>query len=226
MPAFNYKNDYERYKKYYLSIEPVLNKPANRAYTAIILSFLTVSLFGWYAIRPTMQTIFTLKRQIRDRTDVDKKMEDKISALIEAQAAFDAMQGNLPLLAQALPAGSDPVRAFSQLAGLAKDTNVTLSGLTISQVPLENEPAPSTNKLPVPAKTADFTLTVSASGSYADVKNFITGVIDLRRIMQITGMTFSAKKETISAATASATPAPTGVSVQVELKLKVFYLTK
>ena len=78
MAPFDYKKEYDRYKRYYLSMEPVLTKPVNQAYTAIIFSFLAVSLFGWYAIRPTVQTIVTLKREIADKTVLNKQMEDKI----------------------------------------------------------------------------------------------------------------------------------------------------
>jgi len=222
MPALNYKNEYERYKKYYLSLEPKMAKPANRAYTAIILSFLTVSLFGWYALRPTMQTIFTLKREITDRTDINAKMEDKISALIEAQAAFDNISGSLPLLSQALPGDTQPVRAVAQLQGLAHDTNVTITGISVQPVSLTNTPG----KSPQPAaNSSNFPLSITVAGKYTDVKNFIFGIQNLRRIMSLDSIAFSLKKESASVASGSAIPVSTGTSVQVELKLKVFYLS-
>src|SRR5437762_11759734 len=101
--AFNYKTEYEKYRRYYQSLTPNLDKPENRAYTAIIFSFLVVSLFGWYAIRPTMQTIFTLKREIADNTEINIQMENKISALIEAQAGYQEVEPKIPIVNQALP---------------------------------------------------------------------------------------------------------------------------
>ena len=224
MAAFNYKQEYERYKKYYLSLEPVLNGKNNRAYTTVIFSFLVISLFGWYAIRPTMQTIFTLKREIVDRTDVDKKMEDKISALIEAQAAMENIQNALPALSQALPSNADPVRAIAQIRGLADEVGVSMTSFTVPQVSLQDEQIKS--KLPTVGKVTSMPVTLSVIGAYPNVKQFLTQISDLRRITQISGMTFTPKQVSVTEATGSATPVATGTQVQVDLKLNVFYVTQ
>lgn len=223
MPAFNYKQEYERYRKYYLDIEPALKKPENQAYSAIIFSFLAVSLFGWYAIRPTMQTIFTLKREISDRTDVDKKMEDKISALIEAQASYQNIQDSIPLLVQALPPSSEPIRAVAQLQGLAQDTDVTMTGLSVPAVPLASPPKKTA--LPSAGNVASLDLSVTVSGAYTNVKSFLLGIQSLRRIMQISSMSFAPNIVREKTASGSASPASTSTVIQVDLKLKVFYLT-
>lgn len=223
MAAFNYKQEYERYKKYYLSLEPIFNKPSNQAYATVIFSFLAVSLFGWYAIRPTMQTIFTLRREISDRTDIDKKMEDKISALIEAQAAYENIQNVIPALSQALPLNPEPIRAVAQLRGLASDSGVIINGLSVPSVSLQNDdsktkPSPS-------GKVNSIPITLTVVGFYADVKRFLLDISTLRRIMQITNMNFTPRRESSSVSTESATPVSSGTRVQVDLKLNVFYIT-
>jgi Tfp pilus assembly protein PilO len=220
--AFDYKKEYERYKRYYQSIEPELAKPATAAYTAIIFSFLAVSLFSWYAIRPTMQTIFTLKREITDKTDIDKKMEDKISALIEAQAAYQDMEPNLPIVNQALPVTSDAVRAARQLQALASDSHVTITGISISTVPLAADTGPG-GKQNASNKLTDFPVSLTVTGAYPDIKNFIGGILNLRRIIQIDSMVFIPERASGAIATDSATP--TGTQVKLDLKLKVFYLS-
>lgn len=224
MATFNYKERYERYKKYYLSLEPILNKPSNQAYTTVIFSFLVVSLFGWYAIRPTMQTIFTLRREISDRTSIDKQMEDKISALIEAQAAYETIQQDLPVLSEALPLNPEPIRAVVQLRGLASDSGVAIVGLSVPPVELQKEPVKSS--LPPTGKVNSIPISLSVNGSYIDIKNFLLGIGNLRRITQITGITFAPKRVSSEVSTESATQVSTGTRVQVDLKLNVFYATE
>lgn len=224
MAALNYKQEYERYKKYYLSLDPLLNKPTNRAYTAVIFSFLAISLFGWFAIRPTMQTIFELKREISDKTIVDKEMEDKISALIEANATYENVQNDIPVLAQALPMNPDPIRAVAQLRGLATDSGVTISGLTVPPVPLTG----SSLKTPVASagKVMSIPMTLSATGPYANIKAFLTNITNLRRITQVTSVTFTPKVQSSAVASQSAMQNVAGTQVQVDLKLNVFYETQ
>lgn len=226
---FDYKKEYERYRRYYQSLEPEFKKPAARAYTAIIFSFLAISLFAWYAIRPTMQTIFTLKREISDQTDIDKRMEDKISALIGAQAAYQNIEADLPIIAQALPENSDAVRALFQLQSLAQDTHVVVSGISLSGVPLAPETAPTAKRTTVAttSKLLNFPLSLSITGNYGDIKNFLAGIQNLRRIIQINSMSFTPQRESGTVSTASAKPAPAATSTQIklDLKLTVFYLS-
>lgn len=206
-----------------MSIVPMFNAPSNRAYTAVIFSFLAVSLFGWYAIRPTMQTIFTLKREISDRTEIDKKMEDKISALIEAQATYDSIQKDIPVLSQALPIGPEPIRALSQLRGLADETGATISGFTVPSVPLQAAPAPQ--KTPTASNITSIPISFSVTGGFVQVKQFLTELSDLRRITQIDSMQFSPRRIS-SIASESAVPTEAGTQVQVDLKLNVFYISE
>lgn len=218
--AFDYKSEYARYKKYYQSLEPVFQKPASRAYTAIIFSFLVVSLFGWYAIRPTMQTIFTLKREIADKTGIDKKMEDKISALIEAQAAYQNVEQNLPLLDQALPKTSDAVKAAWELQALAQDSHVHIQNLSVPTVWLTANTGTETQQQHT---LENFPISLTVIGPYIDVKTFTGGILNLRRIMQIDSMVFTTTETAGPTASGSATP--TSAPVQLDLKLKVFYLS-
>ena len=222
MAPFDYKKEYDRYKRYYLSMEPVLTKPVNQAYTAIIFSFLAVSLFGWYAIRPTVQTIVTLKREIADKTVLNKQMEDKISALIEAQATFGDVEQNLGVITQALPTSSDPVTAIAQLQGLAQESNVTITALSLPSLPLSPK---QIGKQQSPSPTiVSFVVPISVTGSYTDVKNFLQGIGNLRRIIQINSMVFAPRTARVSQATESATPQATGTMVTVDLKLTVYYM--
>lgn len=224
MATFNYKQEYNRYKKYYLSLEPLFNKPENRAYTAVIFSFLAISLFGWYAIRPTMQTIFTLKREISDRTEVDKKMEDKISALIEAQAAYENIQQYTPMLSEALPMDPEPIQAVSQLRRLASGSGVAITGLSVPAIPLLSEPAKTT--IPTTGKINSIPVSLAVTGGFIDIKTFLSGITNLRRLIQIAEMKFTPRKESSTVASESATPASTGTRIQVDLKLNVFYATE
>lgn len=222
--AFDYKEEYKRYKRYYMSLEPAFQKPATRAYTAIIFSFLVVSLFGWYAIRPTMQTIFTLRREITDKTDLNKKMEDKISALIEAQAAYQEIEPKLPIIDQALPQMTDAIRATRYLSALASDSRVTITAINISSIPLAADIGPGKSVATSSDKLANFPISLSITGAYPDMKSFTRGILNLRRIMQISSMIFSPTYATETAASGSATP--TGTAVKLDLKLKLFYLSQ
>ena len=188
------------FRKYYKPLEPILQKPKNRVYTATVLSFLTVSLFVWYAIRPTVQTILSLRREIRDSTQVNEQMETKIAALVEAQASYQEIIPRLGLLKEAVPETPDMVELLVQLRDLARAVDATVSGASVVSIPLTvdknkviapvPEPVPSTSPSSQPAAQKHTTngLTITVEGPYESVKQFIQGIYSLRRIATITDM--------------------------------------
>ncbi|OGG11626.1 hypothetical protein A2Z00_01015 [Candidatus Gottesmanbacteria bacterium RBG_13_45_10] len=225
---YNYKTELQRYRKYYQSLEPLLEKPRSRAYTAIIFSFLAVSLFGWYAIRPTMETILYLRRQIADETEINKKMEDKISALIEAQAAYQEIAPVLPAVDQSLPPSPDAVPLAVQLRNLASASGTLLTSLQVATVPLIGKDAspsalPGAKPTPGTDNQKAFELSVTVRGPYAALRSFFEGIVSMRRIATVTSATIIAIRPE-SAATNSA---QLGTRfLQLALRLKGYYLVE
>ncbi len=230
--AFNYKTEYERFRKYYRSLEPKLTKPKSRAYTTVVFSFLTVSLFGWYAIRPTMETIFRLRREIIDKTEVNKKMEEKITALIEAQAVFQQVDPLISEVIQALPDNPEAIPVVVQLRNLADQTGAALTAVQLGSIPLVGTEATPSARVPSPnsvlglkpaLKQAEFPISVVVTGSYPVVRAFLDGVALMRRVANIESLTIQTTKQG-SSGTATISAQPQTNVLQLVLRLKTYYL--
>jgi Tfp pilus assembly protein PilO len=226
--AFNYKTEFQRYRRYYQSLEPKLTKPKSRAYTTIIFSFLAVSLFGWYAIRPTIQTILFLQREIRDKTELNKKMEDKIAALIEAQAYYQEIEPLLPAVNQALPTIPDAVPLLIQLRNLASQSGTLIGAIQLPTVPLTGQAAgPSKGAKPPTGDTAKqqqlYDLSISVRGSYQSVRTFLEGVTQMRRVVSVDALSVIPMKNDF---VGSASAIPSSRLLQLALKLKAYYLVE
>lgn len=194
--AVNQKPNYQQYKRYYQTIEPLISKPKNRAYTTTIFSFLAISLFGWYGIRPTLQTILFLRREIADNTVVNKIMEEKITNLIEAQANYQAIENQLPLIDQAVPETPDALTLVFQLKNLAAQTQVDVNSISIPSIPLLGQDAtPSGQKTQNQPKEKIVPMVVSVNGPYANIKAYLEGVINMRRIATVNSAIISAPDE-------------------------------
>jgi Tfp pilus assembly protein PilO len=224
---YNYKTERDRYRRYYQSLEPILNKPKSKAYTTIVFSFLVVSLFGWYAIRPTVQTILYLKREIKDKTEINKKMEDKIAALIEAQTYYQEVEPFIPAIDQALPSIPDAIPLMIQLRNLASSSGVLVTSIQFPPVPIaEKEQIPTAKIISnapqkITNKQQAFNFSISISGPYSNIRSFVEGIISLRRIISIDAIAIiPSKNESI----ASTSAIPSGRLLQLALKLKSYYL--
>jgi Tfp pilus assembly protein PilO len=174
----------QSFRRYAKTIEPLIKKPQNRVYTTTILSFLVVSLFLWYAIRPTVRTILSLRREIADNVKISKSMEEKISMLVQAQAIYQKEIDRLPLVSQAVPNTSTPLQALTTIRDLALQSGATVSGIQLTTARLTNPVATSGASLtnPKPEKT---TFSITIDGQYENIKTFLDTVVNLRRIITI-----------------------------------------
>lgn len=201
------KTEIDRYRRYYRAMEEIVKRPKANAYTTAIFSFLAVSLFGWYAVRPTLQTILTLRREIADNTKISARMEDKITKLIEVQANYQSAQDDLPLLNQAIPSTPDAIGVVRQLKNLAEASNASVSSITVSSVPIIGKPSESTQagvKQDVPSKkTLNVPIAMIITGSYPALRTFIDGLITLRRIVTIDTITLNLDTDTRVSSTSS-----------------------
>ena len=222
---YNYKTELQKYRKYYQSLEPAFTKPSSRAYTTVIFSFLVVSLFGWYAIRPTIQTILYLRREIADKTELNKEMEDKIAALIEAQAFYQEIEPLVPLVDQALPPQPDAVPLVIQLQNLASASGIAIKGLQLPTVPLIAQNIDSTGKPVTKSQEPVVVFTLLLQGTYDTLHTFLTGIETMRRIVSIDSITITRIQQATIISSQSATLQGNNI-LQLALQLRTFYLTQ
>lgn len=195
---FNYKTELHRYKRYYQSIGEVAVKPQTRAYTTAIFSFLAISLFGWYAIRPTLQTILFLQKEIDDNKLVNMQMEEKIGKLIEAHATYQSVQSDLPYLTQALPPAPEVLTAIGQIRNIAAIRGASISAITSSGAPLLSKEQNAPNKttaLKVNRKVQSVPLSIIVIGTFDSLRGIIEDILSLRRIVTIETLNFTPNRE-------------------------------
>jgi len=202
----------DQYRKYYRSLEPILAKPKTKIYSTVIFFFLVVSLFGWYAIRPTIQTILYLQREIKDKTAVNKKMDDKIQALIQSQSIMESIQQKLPLIEDAIPKNPDAIDVVRQLRDLTVSTGASVSAIQIGTIPAVQTASSSASPL---TKQVEFPVTMSVEGNYQTISLFLNSLINIRRIILIDSISFTPNKKQGSV---SASP-----NIQLVLRMNTFY---
>jgi len=193
-----------QYKKYTQTITPFLQRSTTKNYSTVIFFFLVLSVFGWYAIRPTIQTILYLRREIKDKTELDKKMDTKIYALIEANAAYENNQALFPVLSQTIPNTPEALDAVSQIKYCAKENNTVITLLQMSNIPLATGSTALTQKNK--KSYTEIPLLFSVEGSFRSVLSFLQGLISLRRIVTIQSMDFIPMKTAYASASESAKP--------------------
>ncbi len=164
-----------------------MDKPQTKAYTFLALSFLTVAFFIFFAIRPTINTIVGLRKQIEDNQMVEKKLQDKINALSQLQAEYEVIQKDLPYLNSALPTTVNVVDLVKNFERLVSENNASLSAMQIAEAPLSDGLIDITNNSKSINKNQAVPLGVifSIEGDYMSVANLIEAINSLPRIISV-----------------------------------------
>jgi type IV pilus assembly protein PilO len=178
---------YRQYRHYFVGLGSLYKKKQARVYTGIVLTIFTVSFFGFFAIRPTLVTISGLLKEIKDKKGVVKQMDDKITALANAQTNYSQVEEELYLVDQSLPLDPDLASLMKQLEVLARANSVTLESIQYNKINLLGEIEKEEGQ------KAGFS--ISLSGSYDNLKQFLHSLDNLRRIILVDSFSFSTKTE-------------------------------
>lgn len=177
--------------KAYKRFTPIIGSKKTASYFTLTISLFTLSVFGLFAIRPTLITAISLMKQVSDLRRLYVDYENKIGSLIRAQSEYEQIRGDIPLIDVALPGNA----YFSKLAiaveKFAKQENFNINQFQIDPVPISNPPA--TGKL------YDYGFTLVGTGSYSSISSFLNHLVNWQRIINIKSLEFAQTGGTASA---------------------------
>jgi Tfp pilus assembly protein PilO len=113
----------------------------------------------------------------------------------DAKDTQDAFSKESDLVNSLLPAENQLYDLSVQIEALAKSKPVTLTGLNLnpaqSDIPQTSSTDAKQQSIPLPANLLKATVTVTATGSYAALQDFIVGLTRLKRYLQIQDLTLN-----------------------------------
>lgn len=169
---------YPRLRYYYRGLIPLFEKPKVAAYTMLVLSLFTVSIFGAFAIRPTLATIAQLTKRIEDQKLVNIRMDDKIAQLRVAQIEYQNIRPDLDAIFGALPDTPQASALLGKLNRTLIENNIDIVILQINSVILTKPQQPS------PSSTI-IAFTLNGKASYQDILLFVDLLTRTDRILTI-----------------------------------------
>src|SRR4030042_569746 len=118
--ALGWRNQYLRYRELFFNIIAVYKQRTDlKVFLEILLSLVTISFFGIFALKPTFLTIGQLITEVRGKEETVAKMEQKINDLNMAQSFFSQQPEKISLVKSAIPEIPEPQTFVRQIEGLA-----------------------------------------------------------------------------------------------------------
>lgn len=164
------------------------NREDVRMFTELLLSLSAITIFGIFAIRPTLVTIASLSTEISSKNDLVDVLDQKIDNLVAAEGAYTLQKTNINLLDTAIPKKADGISYLRQIEGAANRHGVDLIGMNVEDVQLVGDKIPDVNAqadpllvdyYPVGADSISFSL--NANGSYTNIISFLSDIEQMRQ---------------------------------------------
>lgn len=175
--------DTSRYRRYGRIITPALKSRKVKAYGILILSLLTASFFGVFAIRPTTTTIAQLRKKIKDHQEVDQKLTEKISALTALDRTYKQVEGDLIYVEASLPSEASLRDLLIALENAARDNQLELSSVRMQPVALVDSEVKEKN---FGVHPISFEITVK--GAYPDLTGALMFLGRASRLIKLDGL--------------------------------------
>lgn len=153
-----------------------------------ILTFISVLVFGIFAIRPSINTITGLIKDIDEYRKVNGILTEKIQILNEVKANPEKLENESELISRALPTSPDEGNYIRNVNFLASKNQIQIGSVNFN----------TTEEGQLGA--LEFTLTMT--GEYPKVVSFIGDFNKLLRVTNIEALDISPKSENINVVTA------------------------
>jgi len=158
-------------------------------------TFILISFFLFFAIRPTVLTISALVGEIKSKELLSREMKKKISSVILAQDLFSQVQERYSVVESCLPALPHFSQATSQIQGLLDERSIEFS------------------KLDFQIKEGQyFSTSIATASSFISGIDLVASLLQNRRLLEIPNLGFSVDKESASSR-----------QVSLNLPLNIYY---
>lgn len=137
-----------RYFRYYTYIKPIANIPIVKNYSPIIFTLVTLIVFIFFAIKPTVETITVLQKKLVNAQEVLNKVNKKAESLSLGKENYEQLNPDIKSKIQA--AVPDDVALKSLIQTLEKNAlqnEASISALQIQPVVIEAKAESPAGKL-------------------------------------------------------------------------------
>lgn len=178
------------YSKYFTYIEPVIKTPIIKTYGFTILTLMSVTVFIIFAIKPTIETILLLQKDLVVQKETLEKVTQKSEDLLAARQNYQNIDESTKIRIQTAIPNHPAIRdLIESLEDSTKITEASISALQFQ--PIELNPATSQNE----PKLSEIKFTYNVEGSYQALLTILDNIKVSPRIISLDTLIFSKIEE-------------------------------
>ncbi len=171
-----------QFTRYYTYIRPVFKNKTVRSYSSAAFSIVTIIIFAYFAIRPTVGTIIGLQKSIKEQSDVFDQLKSKAQNLSLGKSNFDQLDPIVKSrITSLVPNKTDLPSLLIDLSSLTNNLEASISGLQIQPVELVGLPA----QLNPDSKLQEIDFTYNIQGGFSQLRELLNRLSLTNRLIAV-----------------------------------------
>ncbi len=180
------KSQTQIYSRYFTYIKPFTRIPIIKTYGSTIFSLSVIIVFIIFAIKPTVETILVLQKEVENFTQVLEKVSEKANNLSLGKQNYEKLDPTIKSRIEAgIPDGVQVKTVIQNLETLAKNHEASISALQFQPVGLEVK---AQNQ---PGFLAEISFTFNVEGKYQDLLLLLEDLKRSSRLISIENLSLS-----------------------------------
>lgn len=178
------------YSRYFTYIKPVTRLPIVKTYGSTIFTLLIISIFIFFAIKPTTETIIVLQKKLDDSNAVLKRVNQKVNDLSLGKANYEKLPINVKLqIETAIPDNARLKSVIQSLEQTAKNHEASISALQIQPLVLTTKSSSQLGTL------SEITFTFNIEGAYEQLIAILQDLKSSARLISIDNLSIAKLSE-------------------------------
>ncbi|MEO8581487.1 MAG: type 4a pilus biogenesis protein PilO [Patescibacteria group bacterium] len=178
-------------------------KPVAQISTELFFTIAATIFFALFAIRPTIITMTELVKEIDDKKKALELLTRKVAALSTVQNQYFTLQDQFYLFDETIPTNLSFQKILQIIEKTASDLQISITSLQVQRLPIS-----TVDELPFSGKKPQLVnLTISITGSYAQIRDFADQLTRQRPLLTIDSVSIAngEKSESLDFLTATIT---------------------
>jgi len=152
-------------------------------YLEISATFVLISIFLFFAIKPTATTIFSLLGDIKSKQLLTSQMKSKIISIVQAQDAYSQVQEKYDVIESSLPDKPKYYQSALNFSSIAQQSSNTLDQINFN--------LSSNEKSSISPNINTYSIDITSKTNYQSTLDFVKSALNNRRLVDLKSIQLS-----------------------------------
>lgn len=186
------------YRTYTNRVRSIYQKPIAQTSSALILTLLTITFFGFAAIRPTLATVSQLVSELEQKRELDKQISEKLTTLQELQDLYLLNESKLEIFEQVIPPEHQLNQLLLKIEYLAYNDQIPLTSLRVDPLITYGAPDPkaeAASRSEINQTYSELAFRIITESEMDRLQQFLEHLYNLDRFNYIDSINFSRSQD-------------------------------